>query len=166
MKMPRKSFALLALAVLAVTPAAAQRPGAMAVHSTVKSCTYEVCALAIAPVWYGLALERGTDHAKAGVLGFFLPHDVRAAFEGSDSAQVFAKRALRVRRAGAVLTDLGGALIIAGATIAIRDKHFTRDSKTMGIAGASLLTFSVPAQFIADGHLSRAVWWYNLQFAQ
>jgi len=118
---------------------------------------YDRCALGLAPRWSGLALVRGTGGERAGELGFFWARDVRPVFAGSDSALRYAGRAVAARRVGAVLTDAGAALLVLGAA--------RRGPRTLG-AGVALLSASVPAQFVADGWLSRAVWWHNARFAR
>ncbi len=104
-------------------------------------------------------------------LNFFFPRDIRAALRaepaaGSDSAFAQAERALALRRAAAVFTDVGAAAVVAAlARVAIAGRT-ERSDRVAGGGGLAALLVSVPIQFAADGALSRAVWWHNLRFAR
>jgi hypothetical protein len=104
---------------------------------------------------------RGERGGRLGSLDFFWPRDVRSSFAGSDSSSCYAGRALRLRRLGAVLTDLGGVALAVGAAQIARHGDLDGRGGRLALGGLALLGASVPAQFAADGELSRAVWWYN-----
>jgi hypothetical protein len=135
------------------------------------ACSYHECALSIAPTWNGLAIVRGSEGRRVANLNFFFPRDIRAALRaepaaGSDSAFAQAERALALRRAAAVLTDVGAAAVVAAlARVAIAGRA-ERSDRVAGGGGLAALLVSVPIQFAADGALSRAVWWHNLRFAR
>ena len=85
---------------------------------------------------------------------------------GADSALAHAQRAVALRRAGAVLTDVGAlAIAVTLARVATAGRAHTND-RVVGGAGLAALLVSVPMQFAADGALSRAVWWHNLRYAR
>ena len=136
-------------------------------------CAYIACALNIAPRWNGLAVVRGSDGPRLANLNFFWPRDITATLRGpsplpagADSAAAQARRAVHVRRIGAVLTDAGIAAVAIGAAGALRAGRVrTTDGVLLGIGGAAL-GVSVPFQFAADGALSRAVWWHNRRYAR
>lgn len=152
-----------------VTPLASATSGA---HADT-GCTYQRCALGIAPRWNGLAVVRGRAGVRVANLHFFWPHDVSAALAGpdatavgADSARASARRAVRLRRMGAVLTDGGIALVASAAAGAIAAGHTRRSDRLLAGAGAAVLGLSVPLQFAADGALSRAVWWHNARYTR
>lgn len=164
-RLPARLTALASLCLLAAGEAMGQ-PGSSADTS---GCGYRACALTIVPVWNGLAVVRG-DGRRVANLNFFLPRDITAALRGgldtpeADSAAALATRAVRLRRAGAALTDLGlVALAVAAAGAARGDGR--RQEAIVGAAGAVSLLVSIPLQFAADGALSRAVWWHNARYA-
>lgn len=151
----------LASAARAQAPVAAMTP-----------CTYRACALSIAPRWNGLAIVSGTVGSAVANLNFFWPRDVSAALRGpsldaigADSAVVEARRALRLRRIGAALTDGGAALGAVALVRAVNAHHFRRSDGALAAAGAAALGLGIPFQFAADGALSRAVWWHNARYA-
>lgn len=125
------------------------------------SCSYARCGLGIVPRLSALDVVRGDREERVGSLAFLLPHDVRAAFAGSEPAQRRAGRALGLRRVGAVLTATGGALAVAGAVHAVSSRS-GRTTWAVGAGiGAAAFAASVPVHFAADAELSRAVWEYN-----
>ena len=136
------------------------------------ACRYRDCALGIAPTWNGLAVVRGDGGPRVANLHFFWPRDVSSALRGdpwasgADSAAASARRAMSLRRAGAVLTDLGvvatGFAIVKG----VRAGRAGTGERVVGGAGFAAILVSVPLQFAADGALSRAVWWHNLRYTR
>ena len=137
------------------------------------ACSYRTCALTIAPRWNGLAVVAGDGGPQLANLHFLVPRSVTAALVGpdpgvvgADSAAAYARRAERLRRTGAALTDAGLLLGAAAAIHAFRaHDRANRDATLAGVGGAVLL-LSVPFQFAADGALSRAVWWHNLRYVR
>jgi hypothetical protein len=139
---------------------------ASAVRAQDSSCTYVRCALAIAPVWNGLNVVRGTQAHRVGGLGFFWTGDITPSVAGNDSAVAYATRAVHVRRVAAVLTDVG--VLALGYATARRLQHGSFGSADRGVAlgGSVAFAASVPLQFAADGLLSRALWWFNGEFSR
>ena len=130
-------------------------------------CAYTQCALNIAPRWNGLAVVRGTTEERVANLNFFWPRDISRAFDlnaEDGRAAMHARRAVRVRRIAAAMTDVSAA---AMAVVIVRSWRRGPHDGDRVILGASIATFgaSLPLQFLADGSLSRAVWWYNRRFA-
>ncbi|WP_025413911.1 hypothetical protein [Gemmatirosa kalamazoonensis] len=158
-------------ALLAALLGAAARSGAQgtAVDSgptpsradTSRACPYVRCALGIAPVWNGLAVVRGSSGAHVATLGFFRARPLPPLFAAHDSAAHYAARAVRVRRQASALTDGGALLLAVGGVRALAAGRLDRGGSIVLGAGAAAFAVSVPLQFAADGHLSRAVWWYN-----
>jgi hypothetical protein len=130
------------------------------------NCTYQACALGLAPVWNGLEVTRGDSQRRVATLGFFIPRDISSVFTDDREARDVALDAFRIRQVGAVLTDAG---IILGATgIGRALFHWDFDGLSTGLtlAGGASLAAGVPFQFAADGRLSRAVWLFNRRFAR
>lgn len=148
-----------ALVLLAPVEAAAQRMEAARVPA---GCDYRSCAYNILAAMHGLRVVRGEQETPVGTLGFLWTNDISAAFDGE--AQATARDAVRVRRWGALLTDLGLALLVAGAADAALN-DLDRTSATLMMGGAASLGLSVPLQFRADLHLARAVWQHNARYA-
>ena len=161
--MIRRAVVLLATVSVSL---GAQRYASSVVAPVVRdsACTYSACALGLAPVWNALDVTRGATGEHLASLGFFLPGNVAAAFAGSDSAQGYAGRAVRVRRVAAVLTDGGAVLIGAAVLHGLSSGHFSAADRVAAGAGTAAFAASVPLQFSADALLSRAVWWYNARF--
>ena len=130
------------------------------------NCTYEACALGIAPVWNGLAITKGERQEAVATLGFFYPTDVASVFAGNDAAIDVANDAVRTRTIAAALTDAGIVLVGTGIARGIFQRHFDGLSQALAFSGAASLAVSVPFQFSADGLLSRAVWLYNRKYAR
>ena len=130
------------------------------------NCTYESCALGIAPVWNGLAITKGERQETVATLGFFYPTDVASVFAGNDAAIDAANDAVRTRTIAAALTDAGIVLVGTGIARGIFQRHFDGLSQALAFSGAASLAVSVPFQFSADGLLSRAVWLYNRKYAR
>ena len=93
-------------------------------------------------------------------LPFLWPARVAHIFGDDSIATRHAVRATRRRALAALFTDVGGVLVIAGAT------RFNGAGRSMIGTGAALVAASVPIQFAADAELSRAVWSYNRRFAR
>lgn len=135
------------------------------------ACSYSACGLAIVPRWNGLAVIRGTSGPRVANLNFFWPRSITAALVGGDalardSVTTYADHALKLRRAGAALTDAGlGAAVIVGARLASSGRA-KRADRAIAAAGIASMLLSIPLQFAADGELSRAVWWHNARFVR
>lgn len=137
------------------------------------ACTYEACALTIAPAWDGLRVVRGSTGQRVTNLHFFWPVDISdelrgpdASIIGADSAAEHARRAVELRRAGAGFTDAGALALGAAILRAIGAGHASTRTQVIAGVGLGALVISVPLQFAADGELSRAVWWHNLRFVR
>jgi hypothetical protein len=129
------------------------------------SCSYARCALAIAPVWNGLDVVRGSQAHRVAGLGFFWTGDITPAVAGNDSAVAYATRAVHVRRVAAALTDVGVMALGYAAARRLRKGSFSGNDRGMVIGGSVALASSVPLQFAADGLLSRSLWWFNGVFS-
>ncbi|HTO92338.1 MAG TPA: hypothetical protein VMJ70_14500 [Candidatus Sulfotelmatobacter sp.] len=129
-------------------------------------CTYARCALAVVPAWNGLDVVRGEQEQRVTRLGFFWTRDLSPMFAGQPQALEFAKRAVTTRRTAAVFTDAGLALLAGALVGGLADPDHASTYRSVAIGGAFTFAIGVPLQFSADGHLSRAVWWYNTQFAR
>ncbi|HEX8850640.1 MAG TPA: hypothetical protein VF761_14015 [Gemmatimonadaceae bacterium] len=157
------------LAALALLPTARVARG----QETAAACDYRACALGIVPTWNGLAVVRGSDGPRVANLNFFWPRSIESALRGptpllpgADSAAASARRAVGLRRIGALLTDaglIGG--VVTAARVVNRGRAGRGDQRAAG-AALGALVLSVPFQFAADGALSRAVWWHNARFAR
>jgi hypothetical protein len=157
----------LPLALLGLGGLRAPRPvAAQSATPDSAACDYRRCALGIAPAWDGLAVVRGVEETRVANLYFLWPRDVSSHFRGSDSAMAHVRRAVHLRRIGAVLTNAGVLTLVAAAAGAARAGHARRSDSVLGLAGAAAFAVSVPFQFAADGELSRAVWWHNLRLAR
>lgn len=163
---------MVAILSLAVASIAGARSAAGQAADSAAGCGYRECALGIAPRWNGLALVRGVRGEPVANLGFFWPRDVSATLRGAeatapgaDAAVREARRALRLRRIGALLTDAGGVAIAVAAARAARSGG-GRPTALLAGGGGLALVLSVPFQFAADGALSRAVWWHNQRYAR
>ena len=155
---------LTGILALAATPAATH-----AQASTVRpdpNCTYQTCALGLAPVWDGLAVVRGESERRIATLGFFVPGDMSEVFKDDADALDAAREAVRIRQIGAVMTDAGLVLAATGLARALFQREFDKLSGALTIAGGLSLGASIPVQFAADGYLSRAVWLYNRRYSR
>ena len=162
-------LATLLLAIPGGAPrlaAQAVQPPAVLPSAADSVCSYQRCALGIAPRWNGLALVRGTAAAPVANLNFFWPRPLDGVLAGSDSAAHYGARAVRVRRVAAGLTDGGGLLLGYALARRLGAGSLTRDARAAAAVGAASVAVSVPLHFAADGHLSRAVWWHNLRYAR
>jgi hypothetical protein len=63
-------------------------------------------------------------------------------------------------------TDIGAALLVGALVGVLADPDHADTYQGLAIVGAVRFGIGVPLQFKADGHLSRAAWWYNTQFAR
>ena len=151
-------FGTMALLALPIATGAQQR--------TPANCTYQTCALGLAPVWDGLAVVRGDSERRVATLGFFLPGDVSSVFADDPDALDAARDAVQIRQIGAVLTDGGLVLAATGLARALFRRDWDKLSTGLTVAGAASLGASIPFQFAADGALSRAVWLYNRRFSK
>lgn len=154
-----------AFAALIVTVSFASTAEGQA-ERTPANCTYESCALGLAPVWNGLAITRGISQRQIANLGFFWPEDIRPVFTDNAQALEAADEALRTRTVGAILTNAGLVLLGTGLARAGFQREFDGLSKALTFSGAASLAVSIPFQFAADGMLSRAVWWHNRRFSR
>jgi hypothetical protein len=144
--------------------------GAAGAASAQSDCSYERCALRIAPRWDGLAAVRGSGEEVTN-LRFLLPRSILPSFSesvravtGSDSAIVYASRALDRRPVAAAFTD-AGLLLAGGALVHAAARHeISRGDAILAGIGAGTFAISVPLQFAADDLLGKAVWWYNRRF--
>jgi len=115
---------------------------------------------------------RGSAQRRLANLNFFLPRDVAPVLrgdpgaDGADSALAHAQRAVALRRAGAVLTDVGAVAVLVALTRAAARGRASTSDRVIGGAGLTALLVSVPIQFAADGALSRAVWWHNVRYVR
>ena len=150
--------ALLATPVFGIGAQTPSRPEA--------NCTYESCALGLAPAWNGLAITRGISQRQIGVLGFFWPGDIRPIFADNAAALEAADEALRTRTVASILTDAGLLVLGTGLARAAFQREFDGFSKVLTITGAASVGISVPLHFAADGMLSRAVWWHNRRYSR
>lgn len=163
--MPQRRNALIAIAALVVFPAL-DASAQSSVANADRNCSYETCALGLAPVWNGLAITKGETERQVGNLGFFWPSAIASVFAGDASASEAANDAVDVRTVAVALTDAGAALIATGVARAIFRRDFDGFSKVLTTGGIVALGASVPVHLAADGLVSRAVWLYNRKFAK
>lgn len=159
----RRCLLALLASCLGGTALVAQAPPASA-GSAAPVCSYRRCALGIAPAWNGLVVVRGVQEERVANLGFFRAGSLDHVFAGNDSAQVVARRAVRVRRVAAVFTDAGALLMAYAAVRLTRAGPLSDTDKALGLTGVASFGVSVPLHFSADGLLSRAIWWRNADF--
>jgi hypothetical protein len=153
--------AALVAAILCLSPASAPAQRIEATRLPA-DCDYRRCAYNIIAALHGLKVVRGEQETPVGTLGFLWTNDISAAFDGE--SQRTARSAVRVRRWGALFTDVGLALLVAGAVDAAAT-DLDRTSANLMLGGAASLGLSVPLQFRADMHLARAVWQHNARYA-
>lgn len=161
--------ALLTALVLAACATLAPSARAQSAHgqpAPVGECSYEHCALGISPVWNGLLVTQGVEQKQVANLGFFWTRSLDEVFAGTDSALAYGRRAVKVRRTAAILTDLGALALGFAAVRAAQDGSLDHGAKAVAIAGVASFGASVPLQFAADGLLSRAIWWRNARYAR
>jgi hypothetical protein len=154
--------AVAVLFAVHATPAIAQR----ATGRADPNCTYQTCALGLAPVWNGLEVTRGDAQTHVATLGFFIPEDISHVFAEDAEARDVARDAFRIRQVAAALTDAGAVLAVTGLARALFRRDWDGLSTGLTLAGGASLAGGIPAQFAADGALSRAVWLFNRRFAR
>ncbi len=159
-----KTITAIAFAIVAM--GAHGLPATAAAQQAPANCTYETCALGLAPVWNGLAVTRGISERQVANLGFFWPSDIRPVFADNAAAVEAAEEALQTRTIAAVLTDAGLLLLGTGLARAAFQRDFDSFSKALTYTGATAIGVSVPLHFAADGMLSRAVWWHNRRYSR
>ena len=157
----RRRWASRALVLLTL----AWLPSTALAQSAPDTCTYRHCALAVLPVWNGLAIVRGENEERVGRLGFFWTEDISPTFAGDPQALSYAQSAVHVRRNAAILTDAGAALLLVALIGGLTDSANTHKYQAIAVGGAVSFGVGVPVQFAADGELSRAVWWHNARWA-
>lgn len=131
-----------------------------------RPCGYAACALNVVPVWNGLAIVRGEAETHVATLGFFWPGSLAGVFTGNDTAVQLGRQATATRTIAALLTDVGIALMAAGALRASGDAGADQTARVFLGVGAVSLGISAPLQFRADGLMTRATWHYNSRFAR
>jgi len=130
------------------------------------ACTYESCALSLAPVWNGLAITRGISQRQIANLGYFWPSDIRPVFADNAAALEAADEALQTRTVAAVLTDAGLLLLGTGLARAAFQREFDNFARVLMYSGTASIGISVPLHFAADGMLNRAIWWHNRRYSR
>ena len=152
--------------LLAVTVACFVERAAGAQSSPTQApCNYARCALGIVPAWNGLLITQGASHSRVANLGFFWTGSLDAVFAPNDSALAYSRRAVRVRRTAAVLTDVGALALGYAAVRGLSTGRLEGTDRTVALIGGASFAVSVPLQFAADGLLSRAIWWRNAEYA-
>lgn len=156
--------ACLAVSLLLPLRTEAQRADAQraAASSVAADCDYRRCAYNIIAALHGLRVVRGAAETQVATLGFLWTGDVSSHFDGEGQRE--ARSAVRARRWGALLTDVGLALLLTGAASAAIDDLDDSAAHLM-LAGVASVGVSVPVQFLADKHLARAVWQHNARYA-
>jgi hypothetical protein len=162
----KATIAMASLSVIAQLAFGATSAHAQAGVGLQPNCTYRTCALGVVPRWDGLAVTRGESSRPVALLGFFWPGDVRGVFIGDDDALDAATDAILMRQAAAVMTDGGLILVATGIARALFTRDWDKLSTAMTVIGGASLGASVPLQFAADGHLSRAVWLFNRRYSK
>ena len=159
-----RRIAMTALSASAFAPGRAMAQDIQALPGP--NCTYESCALGLAPAWNGLSITRGISQREIANLGFFWPSDIRPVFSDNAPALEAATEALRMRTVAAVLTDAGLVALATGLARAGFQREFDGFSRVLTGVGVAALGISVPLHFAADGYLARAVWWHNRRFSR
>jgi hypothetical protein len=162
----KATIAIVSLSVIAQLVLCGEKAQAQAGAGLQPNCTYQTCALGVAPTWDGLTITRGDSSRPVAILGFFWPGDVRGPFIGDDDALDVATDAIRIRQAAAILTDGGLILAATGIGRALFRRDWDKLSTAMTVIGGASLGVSVPFQFAADGQLSRAVWLFNRRYSR
>lgn len=152
--------AAVAAALFLAPPLAAAR--AQQAAPAAQQCDYRNCAYNIIAALHGLRVVQGEQERQVATLGFLFTGDISGAFDGEGRTAAIA--AVRTRRWGALLTDVGLALLATGAVQAATHDLDQSSARVM-MAGAASVGLSVPLQFLADKHLARAVWQHNARYA-
>ena len=152
--------ALFALAALPYSAAA------QATRAPV-GCTYEACALRVEPRFFSAPkLLRGRTGVEVGKLGAF-GGGVDTLLAGPDSAVAYTRRYVTAARTSNTLALIGAAAYVA---LLVHNDNFNNDWKStdtaLGITGLAFGIAAIPFGLRAHQSLSRAVWFYNAQFAR
>jgi hypothetical protein len=126
------------------------------------SCTYASCALRIDEGFFRtrfLAGERGDEVARVGGFGTNLEKQLALP----DSAIFHVRRANSRMRTGGILSVIGAAGMLY-ATLATGEPDANRVVAVI-VGGGSSIAGAVFTRS-SRNELSRAVWWYNQQFAR
>jgi len=154
---------LVAVVALAALPCSADAQAAR----TPVGCTYETCALRVEPrFWTPPRLLRGRHGVEVGKLGAF-GGGVDTLLAGPDSAVAYTRRYVSAARTSNTL-----ALVSAVAYVAliVHNDNFSDDwdstDTALGVTGLAFGIAAIPFGLRAHQSLSRAVWFYNAQFAR
>jgi len=144
--MKRATLLVLAVALSAARPAAAQEPAA---------CTYDACALRVEDN----RIVRGARGAQVARWGLFQTPELTSLVQGSaqaeEHARIFDRTAPRAQ-----WVSLAGALLLVAPRLN-DDRHTSDVELGAVISGAALTLYGATLQVRAQRALSRAVWWYN-----
>ena len=128
------------------------------------SCTYDACALRIESTFFGgQYLARGVAGARVAPIAPFST-SVTRALAGVDSAMVYAATYDAKFRWGTSMAIGGSAIgavtwVLKGDDFSEGDIAFTITGWGIALVGGWLVTSGMR-------DLSRALWWYNRQFAE
>ena len=156
----------LAGTVIALATLGAPGIASAQVERAPANCTYESCALGLAPSWDGIAITRGISQRPIATLSYFYPGDIRPVFADNAQALEAAEQSLQTRTIGAIFTDAGLLLLTTGLARAGFQREFDGLSKALAITGAASIGISFPLHLAADGYLNRAIWWHNRRFSR
>jgi len=123
-------------------------------------CTYQACALRIERSFFNpIRVVSGAsgDVIKGGASG----QRLEAMLVGSDSATSYLRKYARANKRSTVLGLLGVGAYAFGFFHSDHYRHTSTGDAIAVVAGAVLVTASIPSGFAAQRHLSRAIWWYN-----
>ncbi len=157
--------ALLAMLAVTFSPAAAsaQGPTLSEAQTTLRSCTYEACALRLSTrVFRGVAVSRGLNGPREQ-LGFAGGSLVRAV-SAVPAAQAEAETGHRRYRTGGIYTILGTVASTTLAILATRDANSPSLTRNLWIGSIAMggVTFYGATQIArGDESFSRAIWLYN-----
>ena len=156
-------ISLAALIAFAVVPCSA---AAQATRAPV-GCTYETCALRVEPRFFSPPrLLRGRSGVEVGKLGAF-GGGVDTLLAGPDSAVAYTRRYVTAARTSNTLALIG---TVAYVALLVHNDDFNNDwdstDTALGITGLAFGIAAIPFGLRAHQSLSRAVWFYNAQFAR